>query len=268
MIKTGSADSRDGLMATTSDTPSVALFVTCLVDLFRPSVAFAAVRLLEAAGCRVEVPQAQSCCGQPAFNSGDRRTARKLASQLLDAFAGYDHVVAPSGSCIGMWRQFPDLFAKNDPRHQQALQRQQSCHELSQFLVEVRGYRPPPLATALTATYHDACAGLRELGIQSQPRQLLADRGISLIEMPTRDICCGFGGTFCNKFDAISNRMVTHKVEAVVASAAPLLLAGDLGCLLNIAGKMSRDGVQVECRHFAEVVADQLDEPAIGRPQE
>ena len=254
-------------MTTPSDTPTVALFVTCLVDLFRPSVAHAAIELLEAAGCRVEVPRAQTCCGQPAFNAGDRRTARRLASQLLEAFAGYDHVVAPSGSCIGMWRQFPELFAEDDPRHQQAVQRRQSCHELSQFLVDVRGYLPPPLDDAPTFSYHDSCAGLRELGIHTQPRQLLAERGATLIEMPNAEVCCGFGGTFCNKFDTISNQMVSHKVEAAVASTAPLLLAGDLGCLLNIAGKARRNGVALECRHFAEVLADQLHLPAIGQPQ-
>jgi len=246
--------------------PRVALFVTCLVDLFRPSVAFAAVKLLEQAGCMVEVPRGQTCCGQPAFNSGDRTTAEALARGLIDELAGYDYVVAPSGSCAGMLRtHLPELFDDEPPMKQRAIEVAGRCHELVSFLVDVLGVREVKAELAATATYHDSCSGLRELQVKGQPRALLASvASLDLIEMAESEVCCGFGGTFCVKYPEISTRMVTDKVESVEATGAGLLLAGDLGCLMNMAGRLKRLGSAVQVRHVAEVLAGDLAAPAIG----
>jgi L-lactate dehydrogenase complex protein LldE len=240
----------------------VALFVTCLVDLFRPTVGFAAVKLLEQAGCTVEVPRAQTCCGQPAYNSGDRANAKAIALQVFDAFAGYDHVVAPSGSCAGMIRQhYPELFAGdpvNLPRAQELAVR---TWELTSFLVDVCGMRTVSVRWDREVTYHDACSGLRELGVKLQPRHLLASvAGLRLRELPGAEVCCGFGGTFCIKYPDISDKMVTDKEADIVATGAEAVLAGDLGCLLNMAGKLYRQGRRIEVRHVAEVLAGMTEE--------
>jgi L-lactate dehydrogenase complex protein LldE len=240
----------------------VALFVTCLVDLFRPTVGFAAVKLLEQAGCTVEVPRAQTCCGQPAYNSGDRANAKAIALQVFDAFAGYDHVVAPSGSCAGMIRQhYPELFAGdpvNLPRAQELAVR---SWELTSFLVDVCGMRTVSVRWDREVTYHDACSGLRELGVKLQPRHLLASvAGLRLRELPGAEVCCGFGGTFCIKYPDISDKMVTDKEADIVATGAEAVLAGDLGCLLNMAGKLYRQGRRIEVRHVAEVLAGMTEE--------
>jgi L-lactate dehydrogenase complex protein LldE len=247
----------------------VALLVTCLVDLFRPSVGFAAVKLLEQAGCTVEVPRAQTCCGQPAYNSGDRADAKAIARQVIAAFAGYDYVVAPSGSCAGMVKlHYPELFADEPPSLARAQELAARTHELVSFLVDVRGMDSVAARWQRTATYHDACSGLRELGVKEQPRRLLASvDGLTLTELPGAEVCCGFGGTFCIKYPEISDKMVTDKAADIAATGAEAVVAGDLGCLLNIAGKLSRRGSRVEVRHVAEVLADMTGEvPAIGAP--
>src|SRR5271166_2749226 len=248
----------------------VALFVTCLVDLFRPTVGFAAVKLLEEAGCTVEVPRAQTCCGQPAYNSGDRADAKSIAMQVLEAFGGYEYVVAPSGSCAGMLRQhYPELFA-DDPAHLlQAQWLAARSWELVSFLVDVCGMRAVGVRWDRNATYHDACSGLRELGVKRQPRQLLASvEGLEMRELPGAEICCGFGGTFCVKYPDISDKMVSDKAAEIAATGANAVLAGDLGCLLNLAGKLSRQGRRIEVRHVAEVLAGMTDAvPPIGAPR-
>lgn len=242
----------------------VGLFVTCLVDLFRPTVGFAAVKLLEEAGCTVEVPRAQTCCGQPAYNSGDRVDTKAIALQVLDAFAGYDYVVAPSGSCAGMIRQhYPELFA-DDPmillRTQELAGR---TWELVSFLVDVCGVQMVAARWDREVAYHDACSGLRELGVKLQPRQLLASvGGLRLQELPEAEVCCGFGGTFCIKYPEISDKMVSDKVADIVGTGVEAVLAGDLGCLLNIAGKLYRQGQRIEVRHVAEVLAGMTEEAA------
>ncbi|MHA1547820.1 MAG: (Fe-S)-binding protein [Alphaproteobacteria bacterium] len=247
--------------------PIVGLFVTCLVDLFRPSVGFAAVKLLEAAGCKVEVPSAQTCCGQPAYNSGDRRDAQDIARAVIAAFESYDFVVAPSGSCAGMLKvHYPDLLAEDGVWHKRATGFAGKVHELTSFLTDVRGMKAVSATFDGTVTYHDSCAGLRELDIQEQPRTLLRSvEGLSLTEMKDPDVCCGFGGTFCVKYPDISNAIVARKSEAIAAAGAGTLLAGDLGCLLNMAGKMQREGIDVDVRHVAEVLAGVGDTPPIGK---
>jgi len=249
--------------------PRVALFVTCLVDLIRPSVGFAAVKLLEDAGCKVEVP-VQTCCGQPAFNSGDRGTARALAEQMIEAFRGYDYVVAPSGSCAGMIKaHYPEIFA-DDPNWLPKVNALAArTYELTSFLVDVLGVTKVDATYEGEVTYHDSCSGLRELGVKAQPRKLLSSmEGLTLVEMNESDVCCGFGGTFAVKYSDISGAIVEAKAKNIEATKAPTLLAGDLGCLMNMAGKLSRDGKPVEVRHVAEVLAGMTDEPPIGAAKE
>jgi L-lactate dehydrogenase complex protein LldE len=248
--------------------PRVGLFVTCLVDLFRPGVGFAALKLLEQAGCEVEVPAGQTCCGQPAYNSGDRADARRVARTVLDAFAEVDHVVAPSGSCAAMIRvHYPALFA-GTPDEARARAIAAKTHELVSFLVDERGMTEVEAEFAGKVTYHDSCSGLRELEVREQPRRLLASiAGLELAEMQYPDVCCGFGGTFCVKYPDISNRMLDDKRDDVAATGADTLLAGDLGCLLNMAGKFTREGRPVQVRHVAEVLAGMTDAPPIGESE-
>jgi L-lactate dehydrogenase complex protein LldE len=246
----------------------VALFVTCLVDLFRPSVGFAAVKLLEAADCAVEVPPLQVCCGQPAYNTGDRATTRAIAAQVIAAFEGYDAVVAPSGSCGGMLsHHYPGLFDDDPAMKARAENLAARSHELMAFLVDVLGVTEVATRFDGLVTYHDSCSGLRELGVKDQPRRLLRSvGGLRLSEMKTPEVCCGFGGTFCVKYPEISNAMVGEKTADIAASGADTLLAGDLGCLMNVAGKLQREGSTVRVRHVAEVLAGMGDLPAIGEP--
>ncbi|MCU0888484.1 MAG: (Fe-S)-binding protein [Rubritepida sp.] len=250
--------------------PRVALFVTCLVDLYRPAVGFAAIKLLEEAGCQVEVPGAQTCCGQPAYNAGDRRTAEDMARAVIDAFLPYEHVVAPSGSCAGMIaHHYVGLFAETDPAYRaKAEQLGARTHELTSFLTDVLGVTAVAARYEGRATYHDSCSGLRELGVKAQPRALLASvDGLSLTEMENPEVCCGFGGTFCVKYPDISTRMVSDKTADITATGADTLLAGDMGCLLNMAGRLKREGRPVKVRHVAEVLAGMTGEaPPIGDP--
>ena len=230
---------------TKPSSPKVALFVTCLVDTMRPNVGFSALQLLEEAGCQVEVPAEQTCCGQPAFNSGDTQDTAKLARRFIEIFEPYDYVVAPSGSCIGMVKaHYPEALADDPAWAERAKQLAERCFELTSFLVDVMDYRPAGRTFPATATYHDSCSGLRELGVFAQPRQLLsAVDGLDMVPLEGNDVCCGFGGTFCVKYPAISNAIVGEKAAAIERSGAQVLLGGDLGCLLNMAGKLQRQGV-------------------------
>ena len=248
--------------------PRVGLFATCLVDLYRPTVGFAAAALLERAGCRVEVPRDQVCCGQPAYNSGDRENARRIARRTVELFEGYDYVVAPSGSCAGMLRcHYPDLLADDPEFGVRARAMAEKCWELVSFLADVRGFEATGAAWPHRATYHDSCSSLRELGVSAQPRSLLAAvEGLELSELEAPDVCCGFGGTFCVKYPEASEAMVDKKVDDIAATGADAVLAGDMGCLLNVAGRLSRRGLDIEARHVAEVLAGMADGPAIGAP--
>jgi len=249
-----------------SGRPRVGLFVTCLVDLMRPSVGFAAVKLLEQAGCSVDVPAAQTCCGQPAYNSGDKADAAALARQTISAFEGFDYVVVPSGSCAGMLKlHYPALLADDPEWSGKAKEFAERVYELISFLVDVRGVEAVEAEYQGRATYHDSCSGLRELGIKDQPRRLLSSvKGLELKEMADSEVCCGFGGTFAIKFPDISNAMVEKKTANVAAAGPDLLLAGDLGCLMNMAGKLKREGRNVAVRHIAEVLAGELSDPPIA----
>ncbi|THF57694.1 (Fe-S)-binding protein [Pseudothauera rhizosphaerae] len=236
----------------------VGLFVTCLVDLMRPRIGFAALKLLEGAGCEVVVPEGQTCCGQPAYNAGDAATARGLALKVLDDFEGLDWVVAPSGSCGGqIVKAYPELLKDDPANHARALQLAARTRELTDFLVNVLKLEAVPGRFDGTVTYHDSCSGLRELGVKAQPRQLLARvPGLLLTEMGGCEECCGFGGTFSVKFGDISAQIAERKARNVQASGADAVVLGDLGCMLNIEGKLRRMGDEnTRVLHVAEVLA-------------
>ncbi len=247
--------------------PHVGLFVTCLVDLFRPSVGFASVRLLERAGCRVSVPGEQTCCGQPALSQGARDAARDLARQVIETFSGFDYVVLPSGSCTAtLRRHYPELLADDPAWAQRARRLAERTHELTSFLTDVLQFTDIKSVHDGDVAYHDSCSGLRELGIREQPRRLLGlVDGLREVPLGNPEGCCGFGGAFCVKYPEVSARLAEAKCREVVASRAPLLLGGDLGCLLNLAGTLRRQGAATEVRHVAELLADLTDAPPIGR---
>jgi len=250
--------------------PRVGLFVTCIVDLFRPSVAFAALKLLREAGCDVEVPATQTCCGQPAYNSGLRADARPIAAQVIAAFEDYDYVVAPSGSCAAMLRlHYPELFAADAAYAPRAQAFAEKVYELVSFLVDVMEIDGVDASFEGSVTYHDACSGLRELDIKDQPRRLLESvKGLELREMDEAETCCGFGGTFAVKYADISSAIAERKTKCAGEAGADCLVAGDLGCLMQLAGKLSREGSGLSVRHVAEVLAGMTDEPAIGAPED
>jgi len=253
--------------------PRVALFATCPVDLYRPQTGFAAVELLQRAGCTVEVPP-QGCCGQVAFNNGLANDARELAWTVVRDFADYDYVVLPSGSCGGMMRRhYPELFA-GDSRQSTVREFCARVFELTSFLTDVLHWQPTEASCDLAdrrVTYHDSCAGLRELGIKQQPRALLRNCArADITEMPGTEACCGFGGTFCMKFPDIANRMAEDKLANANSVTPDLLVGGDVSCLLHLSGKLLRQwrngeiAAMPEVRHVAEVLAGKLESPPIN----
>jgi L-lactate dehydrogenase complex protein LldE len=243
----------------------VGLFVTCLVDLVRPSIGFSALKLLEGAGCEVVVPVTQTCCGQPGYNSGDRAAAQALARKVLQEFARCDYLVTPSGSCGGMIKtHYPELLSEFPELEAQVQRLTARTWELADFLVNVLGLQHVPGRFQGAITYHDCCSGLRELGIKSQPRQLLSKvSGLTVKEMVTPEQCCGFGGTFAVKFGAISARIADQKCNDIVGTGAGAVVLGDLGCMLNIEGRLRRRGdLSTKVLHFAEILAGVPDEPS------
>ena len=235
----------------------------------RPSVGFAAARLIEAAGCAVVVPESQTCCGQPAYNAGDPDIARELALQTVHSFDGCDFVVAPSGSCAAMLRvHYPALF-KGRSELEQVKAFAARVHELTSFLVNVRGQTRTDAKFAGRVVHHDACSGLRELGVRAEPRRLLASiEGLELVEAPETAPCCGFGGLFSVKYPGISTAIADRKIEDLKTPAPDLVTGGDLGCLMNLAGRLNRSEQPVPCRHIAEVLAGELHDPPIAWPDD
>ncbi len=237
----------------------VGLYITCLADLFRPEIGFATVKLLEQCGCSVSVPL-QSCCGQPAYNSGDRAKASQLAKEVIRTLEPFDSLVVPSGSCAAMIRHhYPSLLEDEKEWSARARAVGDRTFELSEFLVDEMGLETIPQSrTGLNTrrvTYHDSCSGLREMGIREQPRRLLSQcAGIRLEEMHNAEICCGFGGTFCVKYPEISTRMVDNKISGIEDTQAEIVLGGDLGCLMNIAGRLKRHGKSPRVYHYAELL--------------
>ncbi len=234
----------------------VGLFVTCLVDLVRPNIGFATLKLLEDAGCEVHVPATQTCCGQPGYNSGAREIAKTLARKVQAEFRDCDYVVAPSGSCSGQMKihAVEDLF-KGEIEEPEFRVLAAKWFELSDFLLNVLHVALPRRTTG-NITFHDSCSGLRELNIKSQPRLLLSQAGATISEMAECEKCCGFGGTFSIKLGDISTRMAENKCVNIRATGATTLVGGDLGCLLNIEGRLRREGdMDTKVYHFAEVIA-------------
>ena len=250
----------------------VGLFITCLADLFRPSVARAAVKLLEQGGAEVVVP-VQSCCGQPAYNSGEKQKSVNLAQSVISAFEGFDYVVAPSGSCTAMIKlHYPGLFEEGSEWRKRSEDLSSRTFELSEFLVDVLKisleFAEDELWQNKRIGYHDSCSGLRELGVRAQPRKLLKDaNGINISELENSEICCGFGGTFCVKYPEISTKMVDNKIAGVEHANVDVVAGGDLGCLMNIAGRLKRNGKPTRVYHYAEILADEIHDVGVaGEP--
>lgn len=236
----------------------LALYVTCLVDLMRPAVGFAALHLLEGAGREVVVPPGQTCCGQPAWSAGNRDLARDLAKKAIAELESFDYVVIPSGSCAEHIRiAYPQLLADDADWSARAAAVAGRSYELSRFLDEVLPSCAVPGAFAGRVTYHDSCKGLRGLGVKAQPRALLAKvRGLTLTEMQDCEECCGFGGAFAVRFGEVSTAIVDRKCEAIAATGVDAVVGGDLGCLLNIEGRLRRRGdLRTQVLHLAEVLA-------------
>jgi L-lactate dehydrogenase complex protein LldE len=236
---------------------NVGLLVTCLVDLMRPNIGFAAVRLLERAGCCVHFPEAQTCCAQPAFNAGERALARTVAAHMVSAFEGLDYVVAPSGSCAAMVKKhYPDLLSDHPLWHEKAKSMADRTFELTDFLVRICRFEGPFTPLPLKITYHDSCSGLRDLHVRDQPRTLLSRvEGLCMQEMDGCEECCGFGGAFSVKFGEISARIAQRKCELIHAIKADAVVLGDLGCMLHIEGRLRRIGDETtRVLHVAEVL--------------
>lgn len=245
--------------------PRVALFVTCLIDNFRPQAGFAAARLLENAGCEVSVPR-QTCCGQPAYNGGSEKDAVALARNVTRQFRDYDYVVAPSASCAGMLKHHTPKLLEKDPKWAELAQELASkTHELFSFLVNVRGFTSVATKCERRAAYHDSCSSLRDVKCAREARILLSTvEGLELVDIPEAEICCGFGGLFSVKYPEISARMADDKIANSMSTGADLLIGPDLGCLIHLAGRLSRKGEKIEVRYAAEVLAGMMDEPALG----
>jgi L-lactate dehydrogenase complex protein LldE len=240
----------------------VGLLVTCLVDMMRPSIGFAAIKLLESAGCEVVVPATQTCCGQPGYNSGDRASSKLLAVKLVAEFEACDFLVAPSGSCSGMVKtHYPELFADDAAMLARVTALAARTYELTDFLLNVAKIQAVPGRFEGTVTYHDSCSGLREMGVKAQPRALLAKvPGLKLAEMAEAESCCGFGGTFSIKFGEISARMSDNKCQNIEDTRADAVVLGDLGCMLNIEGRLRRRGNEAtKVLHVAQVLAGDTD---------
>jgi L-lactate dehydrogenase complex protein LldE len=231
--------------------------VTCLVDLLYPEVGLATVLLLERYGVSVDFPEEQTCCGQPAFNSGFEDEARTLGRSLLDAFEGPDPVIAPSGSCTAMVRSyFPRLF-RGTPDQERAERLAARTYELSEFLVDVLGVERAEGHWAGRVTFHDSCHGLRELGLTGQARRLLGGvEKLELVEMDRPESCCGFGGTFALRLPQLATAMADDKLAQAEATAAEALVAGDTGCLMHLSGRLSRMGSPMQAVHLATLLAE------------
>jgi L-lactate dehydrogenase complex protein LldE len=237
----------------------VALFVTCLGDQFFPQVGEAVVRILRRLGVEVTFDPAQTCCGQPAFNTGYREQAREVAAGVLDLFDDADYIVAPSGSCTSMMRVFyPELFAGDRARLEKVESLRTRLFEFSEFLVKVLKVEDVGARFPHRVAYHDSCHLLRELGIEVEPRTLLGSvRGLELVELKDYQLCCGFGGTFAVKFPEVSVAMGEDKVRAAAATGAEYLVANDSGCLMHLAGVIHRQGLPLRTIHLAELLAQQ-----------
>lgn len=233
----------------------VSLFITCFCDLLAADVGKNTVELLEHVGCEVDFPEQQTCCGQPAFNSGYLQESKKAMKQMMKAFQYSKYVVGPSGSCVGMLKEYPKIF-KDDPVWRDAAQDlADKSYEITQFLVDVLGITDVGSTFKGKVTYHPSCHMTRILGVREAPMKLLRNvKGIELIELPVKEDCCGFGGTFAVKEEALSTAMVEEKSRHVTETGAQYLVGGDMACLANIGGRMSREGKNVKIAHITEIL--------------
>lgn len=236
----------------------VSLFITCLADQIYPEVGESVVRLLHRYGCEVDFPQQQTCCGQPAYNSGYQDEAREVARNLIRAFEHSDYVVSPSGSCTGMVHHYyPQLF-ENEPEWKAKAEKLiGKTYEFSQFLVNVLGVKDLGAVYEGKATYHPSCHAMRLLGVREEPGELMAHiEGLELVELPRKEDCCGFGGTFAVKMADMSEAMVCEKAANVCATNADLLIGTDMGCLMNIGGRLNKENKPVRVMHLAQLLEE------------
>lgn len=233
------------------------IFITCLVDQFRPSIGEAMVSVLKAHGVSLNFPGEQTCCGQPAFNSGYRREARKLAEHFIDVFQGEEYIVTPSGSCASMVKvHYPSLFPDDPSMQERCRQLASRVFEFSEFLVKVLGVKEVESSYSGRVTYHHSCHLLRELGIKDEPLQLLKSvRGLEYVEMEKADQCCGFGGTFSMRYPEISQAIMDDKMEQIKKAKVDVVVMNDAGCMLNISGRLNRLGERTKVLHLAEILA-------------
>jgi L-lactate dehydrogenase complex protein LldE len=243
----------------------VSLFVTCLVDQMWTSVGASTVEVLRRAGCEVEFDDRQTCCGQPAFNTGYRDEARQVAQRFIRIFeeSKADAIVSPSGSCTAMVHHFPELFAAPSQQNAEWAVRARAIasrtHELSSFLVRVLKKEDVGASWRGKLTWHDACHGLRDLNIKNEPRALIRNvRGAEFVEVENAESCCGFGGMFSVKYPEISVAILDQKIEAIERSGVQAVVSGDASCLMQIGGRLSRKGSNVRVMHLAELLASQV----------
>ncbi|WP_085506002.1 (Fe-S)-binding protein [Thalassobacillus devorans] len=233
----------------------VSLFITCLCDIMSSDVGKDTVEILEKVGCEVDFPELQTCCGQPAYNSGYLKESKESMKQMMRAFKDSEYVVGPSGSCVAMLHEYPHIF-KGDPEWEEAANDLAGkSYELTQFLVDVLGVTDVGSKFKGTVTYHPSCHMTRLLGVKDAPMTLLENvKGLEFVELPVKEDCCGFGGTFAVKNPVISEQMVQEKTEHVTETGAEYLVGGDMGCLMNIGGRMTRNGQPVKVLHIANIL--------------
>jgi L-lactate dehydrogenase complex protein LldE len=235
----------------------IELFIPCFVDQLYPETAFNTIKVLEKAGCTVNYNSKQTCCGQPAYNAGYWEQAKDIGNKFLDDFSSSDYIVAPSASCVGMVKNgFNDLFT-NTMVHNKCRSTQANIFELSDFLINVlkKDYFGAELEGK--AVYHDSCSGLRECKIKDEPRQLLSKvHGLEMVEMKDTDMCCGFGGTFAVKFDAISSAMAEQKINNALEMDAEYIISTDLSCLMHLEGYIKKNNIPIKTMHIADVLAN------------
>ena len=236
----------------------VSLFITCLIDQLWPEIGTSAVAVLRRAGCRVVFDRRQTCCGQPAFNTGYRSEARKLAERFIEIFeeSKADAIVSPSGSCTAMVHHFHELFPDDEHWRRRARAIAERTHEFADVLVNVLGVEEVGACFRGRVTWHDACHGLRDLNIWREPRRLIQNvRGVEFVELPNADACCGFGGTFSVKYPEISVAILDSKIEAIEKAGVRAVVSGDASCLMQIGGRLARQQSSVQVLHLAELLA-------------
>ena len=233
----------------------VSLFATCLVDMFQGNAGKAAVELLERLGCEIDFPDAQVCCGQPAYNSGYVKESKEAMKRMITAFEHAEYVVSPSGSCAYMFQEYPHVFKGDSVWEPRAKKLAEKTYELTQFIVEVLNVDDVGAKLKGKATYHTSCHMTRLLGVKEAPMRLLKNvKGLEFEELPGKEQCCGFGGTFSVKMAQISEQMVDEKVGHIEETEAEILIGADAGCLLNIGGRIGRQGKPIRVMHIAEVL--------------